>query len=96
MAPATVGAPKHHAVAAYDQNFAKLDDLTELALDLVDLEHIFGGNPVLLAACFEDREHLYSSCSIPACGDQSGPAFSSRILLMVSGVMMDLRPHQAR
>jgi hypothetical protein len=30
-----------------------------LALDLVDLEHILGGYPVLLAARFEYREHFF-------------------------------------
>ncbi len=48
-----------HAVAADDQNLAEFDDFTGFALDLVDLEHILGGNPVLLATGFEDREHLF-------------------------------------
>ena len=38
---------KRHTVAADDQDLAEFDDLTRLALDLVDLEHIFGGDPVL-------------------------------------------------
>jgi hypothetical protein len=49
---------KRRAVAADDQNLAECDDLTGLALDLVDPEHVLGGYPVLLAAGFEDREHL--------------------------------------
>jgi hypothetical protein len=50
---------EHDAVAADDEHFAEFDDLTGFALDLVDLEHIFRGNAVLLATCLEDREHLF-------------------------------------
>ena len=46
-------------VAADYQHFAELDDLAGLALDLVDLKHVVGSNPVLLAAGFDDREHRF-------------------------------------
>src|SRR5262249_7195241 len=49
--------PERQAVAAYDQDLAKLDNLAGLALYLADLDHILGGDPVLLAARFKDREH---------------------------------------
>ncbi len=75
VAPATVGAPSVTAIAADDQDLAELDDLTGFALDLVDPEHILGGHPVLLAACFEDREHLVF---LDPDKSLSGPAASSR------------------
>src|SRR5208283_2333759 len=48
-----------YAIAADDEHLAEFDDFTGFALDLVDLEHVLGGNPVLLATGFEDREHLF-------------------------------------
>jgi hypothetical protein len=48
-----------HVVAAHDQDFAELDDFAWLAGDLIDLEHVIGGRPILLAAGFEDCEHLF-------------------------------------
>src|SRR5262249_6939177 len=42
---------ERHILAADGQHLAELDDLTRFTLDPVDLEHVFGGNPVLLAAC---------------------------------------------
>src|SRR6202012_2173517 len=42
-----------HSVAADEQDLAELDNFTGFALDLVDLEHVFGGYPVLLAARLE-------------------------------------------
>jgi len=44
-------------VAADQQDLAELDDLARLSRDLLDLDHIFGGNPVLLAAGSDDCEH---------------------------------------
>ena len=58
-APATVGAPGCTLSPPTSKDLAELDDLSRFALDLVDLELVFGGNPVLLAARFEDREHLF-------------------------------------
>src|SRR5215469_11354778 len=48
-------------VAAHHQDLAKLDDLAGLALYFTDFDHILGGYSILLAARFEDREHLSSS-----------------------------------
>src|SRR5258706_406147 len=57
-----------HIVAAEHQHFAELDDIARLAVDAVDLDLVFGGNTVLLAACFNDCEHrscprVQSRCS---------------------------------
>ena len=46
------------SVAAQHQDFAELDDLTRLALDAVDPDHVFRGNTVLFAAGSDDCEHL--------------------------------------
>jgi len=56
---------KADIVTANNQHLAELDDLAGFAFELGDFQHIVGSNPVLLTACFKDREHLYSSCSIP-------------------------------
>src|ERR1700733_9064639 len=88
---------KLHAVAADDEHLAELDDFTGFALDLVDLEHILGGNPVLLATGFEDREHLFSSCSDSRCSDFAvRTGFFQSILLIVSGEMPSLGQKQMR
>src|SRR5580700_982343 len=82
---------KLHAVAADDQNLAELDDFTGFALDLVDLEHVLGGNPVLLATGFKDREHLFFLVFGFRYSDfWARIGFFQSILLIVSGVMPDL------
>src|SRR5262249_60646694 len=44
-------------VAADDEDLAELDDLARLALDLLDLEQVIGGDAVLLTAGLDDCEH---------------------------------------
>src|SRR4029079_922034 len=45
------------SIAADHQHLAELHDFAGLALNLVDLEHVVGGDSVLLAAGFDDCEH---------------------------------------
>src|SRR5262249_49000057 len=66
-------------VAAQYQHLAELDDLAGIALDLVDLEHILGGNAVLLAAGSDDCEHRSRPRVRPRCSDWSGPASFARL-----------------
>src|SRR5215467_10770847 len=66
-------------ITAHHQHVAELDDLAGLAPDLIDLEHILGGNAVLLAAGADDCEHRFSPRVRSRCSDQwSGPASCSR------------------
>src|SRR6185312_15817925 len=44
-------------VAADHQDLAELDDFPRLTVDAVDPDNVFGGNPVLFAARFNDCEH---------------------------------------
>src|SRR5437660_7629905 len=44
-------------VAAHHQHLGELDDVAELALDLLDGDPLIGGDPVLLAARLDDCEH---------------------------------------
>jgi hypothetical protein len=77
---------ERHAVTADDQHLAELDDLAQLALQPGDLEHIFGGDPVLLAARLEDREHLFRPCVRSRCSDfRVRTGFLQSFLLMVTG-----------
>src|SRR5262249_61435418 len=50
---------ERQAVAADDQDLAELDDLAGLAFDSGNLQHVIGDNAILLAACFDDREHRF-------------------------------------
>src|SRR6266508_4055516 len=52
------GGAERDVVAAHDQHLAELDDLARVALDLGDLQHVLGGDAVLLAAGFDVCEHL--------------------------------------
>src|SRR4029079_14592063 len=65
-------------VAADHQNLAELDDLAGIALDLLDLDHILGGNAVLLAAGTDDCEHRSCPRVRFRRSDRSGPASFSR------------------
>src|SRR5262245_3068760 len=51
------GAAHLNAVAAEQEHF-ELDDIAWLALELVDLDHVVGGDAVLLPAGLDDCEHL--------------------------------------
>src|SRR4051812_45487472 len=72
-------------VAAQHDDVADLHDRARLALDALDLEDLILGDPVLLAAGFNDCEHRFFPRSIPALGI-SGPAFSSRIVLVLQAL----------
>jgi hypothetical protein len=53
-------------IAADHQNLAEFHHRARLGFKPVDLEHVLRGDPVLLAARLDDREHLYLSlCSSP-------------------------------
>src|SRR5690606_40591218 len=43
---------------AMRQNLADLDDVADLARNLLDLQHVVGGHAILLAARFDDCEHF--------------------------------------
>src|SRR5215472_9217014 len=67
------------AVAAHHQDLAELYDLAGRALDLVDLDHVLGGDAVLLAAGSDDCEHRSRPRVRCRRSDQSGPASFSRL-----------------
>src|SRR5256885_13437457 len=48
---------KRDGVAAHHQHLVELDDLAGLAVDLLDLELVVGGDAVLLPAGLDDCEH---------------------------------------
>src|SRR5262245_37564444 len=61
------GSAKYRVVAAHHQDFAELHDCAGLGLEPVDPDHVLSGNAILLAARFDDREHLFGplcSCAI--------------------------------
>src|SRR5712691_409622 len=72
-------------VAAHHQDFAELDDLAGVGLDLVDLDDVLGGNAVLLAAGSDDCEHRSSLRVRSRCPDRPGPAFCSRMWALTAG-----------
>src|SRR5712675_65225 len=76
---------KLRRVAAQHDDVAKLHDGARLALDALDLEDLVLGDPVLLAAGFDDCEHRFFPRSTPALG-LSGPAFSSRFMLWLQAL----------
>jgi hypothetical protein len=49
----------------------------------------------LLATCFKDREHLYSSCSIPDRRICVRTGFFQSFLLMISGITAEYRTEPA-
>src|SRR5215471_20257283 len=66
-------------VAAHQELAALLDDLAGSTLDLVDLEHVLGGDAVLFAAGSDDCEHRSRPRVRCRRSDQSGPASFSRL-----------------
>src|SRR3954469_22214293 len=72
-------------VAAQHDDVAELHDRARLALNALDLEDLILGDPVLLAAGFDDCEHRFFPRSTPALG-LSGPAFSSRFMLWLQAL----------
>src|SRR5262249_34742962 len=56
------GSAKYGVVAADHQDFAAFHDRAGLGLEPVDPEHVLSGNAILLAARFDDREHLFRPC----------------------------------
>src|SRR5262249_19223931 len=73
-------------IAAHDEDLAELDDLAGLAVDPVDPDDVFGGNPVLFAAGLDDCEHLSSSCSIPVLGPVPDRLLSVGLLFVFKGL----------
>src|SRR5262245_27714977 len=78
---------KLRRVAADDQYLAKLDDLAGLAVEPVDPDHVFGGDPVLFAACPDDCEHLSSSCVRSRCSDDPDRLLSVGLLFVFNGLV---------
>ncbi len=52
------GGAEHGLVATNHQNFSKFHNRAGLGIEPVDPEHVLGDNAILLAARFNDREHL--------------------------------------
>src|SRR5437588_12481139 len=50
---------QRHGIAADEEHLLELYRFAPLGLDLVDLKHILGGNPVLLPAGLDDCEHRF-------------------------------------
>src|SRR4051812_2033820 len=50
--------PEGDDVATNHQNLTKLDGLTRLARDLLNLQQVLGGDAILLATGLDDCEHL--------------------------------------
>src|SRR5580704_14363803 len=53
------GGAERGLLAADHQHLAELDHRAGLGFEPVDPEHVFGDNAILLAARFDDREHLF-------------------------------------
>ena len=66
-------------LATKEQHFGKLHNLTGFALDLIDLDDVLGGDPVLLAAGLVDREHGSALVDFRAAtGQNNGPCAFTR------------------
>src|SRR5262245_29996015 len=78
---------KLRRVAADDQHLAKLDDLAGLAVEPVDPDHVFGGDPILFAACPDDCEHLSSSCVRSRCSDNPDRLLSVGLSFVFKGLI---------
>ena len=61
------------AIAGDHQNIGEFDDIAGIAGNLLDIENVFGGNPVLFAACANDSVHgqsvPYPNAPIGAAGN---------------------------
>ena len=67
------------AVAEALMNLGEFDHIAGIAGDLLNLEYVIGGNAILLAARFDDREHRFHPRVRSRCSEDSGPASFSRI-----------------
>src|SRR6202022_520195 len=86
---------EHRRISAEQENFAKLHDRADIAVDLANLEHIIRNDAVLPAAGFDDCEHRFiPSCSIPA-SDVSHKGFA-RVGFLVSRYGYDFRADRGR
>src|SRR5439155_18223234 len=72
-------------VATQHQHVAELHDLARFALDPFDPEQLVLGDPVLLAAGFNDCEHRSHPAFDPG-ARTSGPAFSSRFVVWLQAL----------
>src|SRR5258707_2984117 len=78
------GSAKYGVIAANHQDFAEFHNRAGLGFEPVDPEHILSGHAILLAARFDDREHLFRplcSCTI------LGPKGPDRLLSIVISVL---------
>src|ERR1700730_8665671 len=64
------GGAKRGFVATNHQNFSKFHNRAGLGFEPVDPEHVRGDDAILLAARFDDREHLFGPCVRVRCSDQ--------------------------
>src|SRR5262249_10030175 len=71
---------------ADDKHLAEFDDLAGLAVDPVDPDHVFGGDPILFAACPDDCEHLSSSCVRSRCSDNPDRLLSVGLSFVFKGL----------
>src|SRR5262249_40129587 len=76
------------AVAAHHQDLTELHDLPGRALDLVNLDHVLGGDAVLLAAGSDDCEHRSRPRVRCRRSDQSGPASFSRLWALWAPIVL--------
>ena len=65
-------------LAANREDFAKFYNRAGRSIEPIDLEHVFRGNAILLAARFDDREHLFGPCVRTRCSDLKGRPPTSR------------------
>jgi hypothetical protein len=73
------GLTQRDAIATHDQDGAELHDLAGIALDLLDLDHVLGGDAVLLAAGSDDCEHWCVLVVDSGARGRSGLLLSSRV-----------------
>src|SRR5260370_42171580 len=79
------GRAKYGVIAANHQDFAGFHHRSGLGFEPVDPEHILGSDAILLAARFDDREHLFRplcSCTI------SDPKDPDLLLAIVISVLL--------
>src|SRR5258708_13362129 len=82
------GRAKYGVIAANHQDFAEFHNRAGLGFEPVDPEHILSSHAILLAARFDDREHLFRplcSCTI------LGPKGPDRLLAI--GIYLSLQKH---
>src|SRR5258707_5904482 len=82
------GRAKYGVIAANHQDFAEFHHGAGFGFEPVNPEHVLSGNAILLAARFDDREHLFRplcSCTI------LGPKGPDRLLAIV--IYLSLQKH---